>query len=84
VVLNFHEARLEAACAEQARPAIRRKLRRRSLVERKLAELKMHGLGQARYRSARKSLLQLRLTAGMINLKTFFTLETDLTGAPVA
>lgn len=84
VVLNFHEARLQAARAEQTRPATRRKLRRRSLVERKLAELKMHGLGQARYRGARKTLLQLRLTAGMVNLKKLFTLETDLTGAPLA
>ena len=44
----------------------------------------MHGLGQARYRGARKTLLQLRLTAGMVNLKKLFTLEIDLTGAPVA
>lgn len=75
VVLNFHEARLQAARAEQARPAIRRKLRRRSLVERKLAELKMHGLGKGRYRGQRKTLLQLRLTAGMVNLKRLFAIE---------
>jgi len=75
VTLNFHEARLQAARAEQARPSTRHKLRRRSLVERKLAELKMHGLGQARYRGQRKTLLQLRLTAGMVNLKKLFTLE---------
>jgi len=81
VTLNYHEARLQAARAEQARPAVRRKLRRRSLVERKLAELKMHGLGQARYHGQRKTLLQLRLTAGMVNLKKLFTLGTDLTGA---
>jgi transposase len=84
VTLNFHEARLQAARAEQARPATRRKLRRRSLVERKLAELKIHGIGQARYRGARKTLLQLRLTAGMVNLKKLFTIEADLTEAPVA
>ena len=81
VTLNFHEARLQAARAEQARPAVRRKLRRRSLVERKLAELKMHGLGQARYHGQRKTLLQLRLTAGMVNMKKLFTIGTDLTGA---
>lgn len=75
VALNFHEARLQAARTEQARPAIRRKLRRRSLVERKLAELKMHGLGQARYRGQRKTLLQLRLTAAMVNLKKLFTIN---------
>lgn len=84
VTLNFHEARLQAARSEQARPATRRKLRRRSLVERKLAELKMHGLGQARYRGQRKTLLQLRLTAGMVNLKKLFTLDTDLQQAPHA
>jgi transposase len=82
VTLNFHEARLQAARATQARPSTRRKLRRRSLVERKLAELKMHGLGKARYRGQRKTLLQLRLTAGMVNLKKLFTLDIDLAGAP--
>jgi IS5 family transposase len=77
VTLNFHEARLQAARAEQARPSTRHKLRRRSLVERKLAELKMHGIGKARYRGARKTLLQLRLTAGMVNLKKLFALTAD-------
>ena len=76
--LNFHEERLQAARAEQAQPATRAKLRRRALVERKIAELKMHGLGKARYRGSRKNLLQLRLTAGLVNLKKLFTLETDL------
>jgi hypothetical protein len=75
VMLNFHEARLQAARAEQARPATRRKLRRRSLVERKLAELKHHGIGKARYRGQRKTLLQPRLTAAMINLKKLFALN---------
>lgn len=76
--LNFHEERLQAARAEQARPSTRRKLRRRALVERKIAELKMHGLGKARYHGSRKNLLQLRLTAGLVNMKKLFTLETDL------
>jgi hypothetical protein len=76
LTLNFHEARLQAARAEQARPAIRRKLRRRSLVERKLAELKIHGMGKARYRRERKVLLQLRLTAALVNTKRLFALET--------
>jgi hypothetical protein len=75
IVLNFHEARLQAARIEQATPVIRRRLRRRSLVERKLAELKMHGMGKARYRGARKVLLQLRLTAALVNTKRLFTLE---------
>jgi transposase len=81
ITLNFHEHRLQAARAEQARPATRRKLRRRPLVERKIAELKMHGLGNARYRGERKNLLQLRLTAGMVNIKKLFTLEADLAHA---
>lgn len=80
VTLNFYEARLQAARAEQVRPATRRKLRRRSLVERKLAELKMHGVGKARYHGQRKTLLQLRLTAGMVNLKRLFTIEPTLAG----
>ena len=84
ITFNFHEHRLQAARAEQDRPHTRRKLRRRSLVERKLAELKMHGIGKARYRGQRKALLQLRLTAGLVNLKKLFTLEADITGAEIA
>jgi hypothetical protein len=84
ITLNFHEQRLQDARAAQARPRTRRKLRRRSLVERKLAELKMHGLGKARYRGERKTLLQLRLTAGMVNLKKLFALDTNLTGPSIA
>jgi transposase len=75
ITLNFHESRLQAARAEQLRPSVRKKLRRRVLVERKLAELKMHGLAKARYRGARKVLLQARLTAGLVNLKKLFTLD---------
>jgi transposase len=81
--LNFHESRLQAARAEQGRPATARKLRRRSLVERKLAELKMHGMGKARYHRERKVLLQLRLTAALVNTKRLFTLET-ISPAPTA
>ena len=73
--LNFHESRLGGTPAQQLRPAIRKRLRRRSLVERKLAELKMHGMGKARYRGARKVLLQVRLTSALVNLKKLFTLE---------
>jgi transposase len=75
LTLNFHEARLQAARAEQARAPTRRKLRRRALIERKLAELKMHGIGKARYRGERKVLLQLRLTAAVVNVKKLFNLE---------
>lgn len=78
VTLNFHEARLQAARAEQARPSTRKKLRRRALVERKLAETKRHGAGKARYRGARKVLLQQRLTAAMVNMKRLFALDPTL------
>jgi hypothetical protein len=81
LVLNFHEARLQAARAEQARPSTRKKLRRRALVERKLAEIKRHGAGQARYRGARKVLLQQRLIAALVNLKRLFTLCPSFGGA---
>jgi hypothetical protein len=84
VTLNFHEARLQAARAEQARPATRRKLRRRPLVERKIAEAKRHGAGKARYRGARKVLLQQRLTAAMINLKRLFVIDPNLGATLIA
>jgi transposase len=67
--LNFHEHRLQAARADQARPSTRRKLRRRAVIERKLAELKRHGMRKARYRGTRKVLLQLRMTAALLNVK---------------
>jgi transposase len=75
ITLNFHEARLQAARAEQLQPATRRKLRRRAVVERKLAEGKRHGMGKARYRRTRKVLMQQRLIAGMLNLKRLFTID---------
>jgi hypothetical protein len=71
--LNFHEHRLQAARADQARPSTRRKLRRRAVVERKLAELKRHGMRKARYRGTRKVLLQLRMTAALLNVKKLLT-----------
>lgn len=74
ITLNFHEARLQAARLEQARPSTRRKLRQRAVVERKLAEGKRHGMGKARYRGARKVLLQERVTAGLLNMKRLFAL----------
>jgi len=75
LTLNFHESRLQAARAEQARPSTRNKLRRRALIERKLAETKRHGAGKARYRGTRKVLLQQRLTASLVNLKRLFTID---------
>lgn len=75
LVLNFHEDKLAAARAQQQKPATKRKLRRRSLVERKLGEGKRHGLGKARYRGTRKVLFQTRVTATMLNIKRLFALD---------
>jgi transposase len=84
ITLNFHEARLQAARAEQLRPSTRRKLRRRAIVERKLAEGKRHGMGKARYRGIRKVLLQQRLVAGMLNIKRLFAIDPAFAGAAPA
>jgi hypothetical protein len=81
LTLNFHESRLQAARAEQARPSTRAKLRRRALIERKLAEAKRHGAGKARYRGTRKVLLQQRLTAGVVNLKRLFAIHPSYSAA---
>lgn len=78
LTLNFHEARLQAARAEQARPPTMRKLRRRAVIERKLAEGKRHGMGKARYRGGRKVLLQQRVIAGMLNVKRLFAIDPAL------
>lgn len=78
ITLNFHEGRLQAARAEQLRPRTKRKLRRRAVIERKLAEGKHHGMGKARYRGTRKILLQQRLTAGLLNIKRLFTIDVGL------
>jgi hypothetical protein len=84
VIVNLHEARLQAARAEQSRPAIKRKLRRRAVIERKLAEAKRHGAGKARYRGSRKVLLQQRLTAGLLNFKRLFVLGDGLRSPSLA
>lgn len=80
LTLNFYEARLQAARADQVLPRTKRKLRRRAVIERKLAEGKHHGMGKARYRGTRKVLLQQRLTAGLLNLKRLFALDPHLEG----
>ncbi|HEX2274251.1 MAG TPA: IS1182 family transposase [Acidimicrobiales bacterium] len=80
LMLNFHEARLQKARAAQARPLTIRKLRRRAVIERKLAEGKRHGMGKARYRGTRKLLLQQRLIAGMLNVKRLFAIDAVVAG----
>jgi transposase len=78
LTLNFHEARLQAARRQQEQPATKRKLRRRAVIERKLAEGKRHGMGKARYYGTRKVLLQQRLAAGMLNLKRLFLIDPQI------
>lgn len=60
ITLSIHEARMAKARAEQERPAIKEKLRRRPVVERKIDHLQDLGLRQARYRGRRKTKLQAR------------------------
>ena len=40
----------------------------------------MHGMGKARYRGQRKVLLQIRLTATLVNLKKLFNLDIPTLG----
>jgi len=84
ITLNFHEDRLAAARAAQHRPAVKRKLRRRAVIERKLGEGKRHGMGKARYRGRRKVLLQERMIAAMLNIKKLFVLKVPLAGTACA
>lgn len=55
------------ARAEQERPAVREKLRRRPVVERKIDHLQDLGLRKARYRGWRKTKLQALLAAFVAN-----------------
>lgn len=81
LVLNFHEARLQAARAAQTTAGVQTKLRRRAVIERKLAEGKRHRMGKARYRGRRKVLLQQRLIAGLLNLKRLFAMDWPVAAA---
>jgi IS5 family transposase len=69
VTLHYHESVLHAARQEQKSEAFREKILRRPIVERKIAELKRHGLGKARYFGLLKAKLQAVLTAAVVNLK---------------
>jgi hypothetical protein len=69
----------QARAAEQS-PRVRRKLRRRPIVERKIAHLKRHGMGRARWVGRRKVELQARLTATLVNLKRLFVLGSLASG----
>jgi len=76
ITLNVHEARLIRARAEALPPAVKRKLRRRAVVERKIDHLQDLGAKKARYRGRRKTKLQAFLAATVANLT-----RLDLLGA---
>jgi hypothetical protein len=74
-VLNHHERLLQQARAAERTPLVRGKLRRRPVIERKIAHLKRHGLGKARWIGQRKVELQARLTATLVNLDRLVVLD---------
>lgn len=67
ITLSVHEARLQKARTEQLRPAVRKKLRRRAVIERKIDHLHDLGAKKARYRGRRKTKLQIVLAATVAN-----------------
>jgi Transposase DDE domain/Transposase domain (DUF772) len=69
LALHRHEARLQQARADQRRPAVKRKLRKRAKIERKIDHLQDHGMRKARYRGRRKTTMQALLAAVVVNMK---------------
>jgi hypothetical protein len=67
ITLSVHETRMAKARAEQERPSIRAKLRRRPVVERKIDHLHDLGAKKARYRGRRQTKLQALLAATAAN-----------------
>lgn len=74
IVLNYHEALLQAARQRQATPEFKAIYHQRPAVERKVAELAQHGAKLARYLRVAKNLLQAQWTGAVINLKRLFKL----------
>ena len=77
IVLNYHEALLQAARQRQATSEFKDLYRQRPAVERKVADLTHHGAKLARYLGAAKNLLQAQWTGAVINLKRLFKLAHD-------
>ncbi len=73
--LHPHEALLQHARREQEKSCVRRKLRRRAIIERKIDHLQDRGLRKARYRGRRKVLAQARWGATLANIKRLFALD---------
>jgi hypothetical protein len=80
LMLNPHEGLLQQARAAEQTPLVRRKLRRRPIIERKIAHLKRHGLGKARWVGRRRVELQARLTAMLVNLERLLVLDGFASG----
>lgn len=68
ITLNVHEARMIKARGEQQRPSVKRKLKRRAVIERKIDHLQDLGARKARYRGWRKTELQILLAAMVANI----------------
>jgi Transposase DDE domain len=76
LMLNHHEPLLQQARVAERIPGVRRRLRRRPIIERKIAHLKRHGLGKARWIGQRKVELQARPTATLVNLERLLVLDS--------
>ncbi len=74
IVLNYHEALLQAARQRQSTAEFKDLYTQRPAVERKIAELSEHGAKQARYLSRFKNFLQAQWTGAVINLMRLFKL----------
>ena len=74
IVLNYHEALLQAARQRQVTAEFKDTYHQRPAVERKVAELADHGAKQARYFGHFKNLWQAQWTGAVLNLKRLFKL----------
>jgi len=72
--VRCHEALLQTARAQQATPEFKETYRKRSAVERKIADLVGHGLRRARYIGRVKVRLQNEWVGAVVNLKRLFRL----------
>ena len=75
VSLHPQEARLQAARAYQKTPEGRTRLRKRVVVEHRLARLGQLGIGQARYFGRVKTRLQLSIACALANLRWVWNQE---------
>jgi len=82
VTLNFHEARLIKARAQQTRPAFKAKFRRRAVIERKIDHIQDLGARKARYMGRRKTKMQIQLAAIVANFSRLYALGAFDRGEP--